>query len=183
MNVGVNYLREHVIDEARIHYTITNAGGAPNIVPKEAESWYYVRAPHRKDVKEITERLIKMVEAETKKFLSVKGDEKPYIHQGGVDKEKADSVVLAGSSDSGDVSWIMPMNLFLTATWPLGVPAHTWQATSASGSSLGVKGMLYAAKVFTGIAYDLLNDSALVEVAKKEFEERTKNMKYVSPLK
>lgn len=43
--------------------------------------------------------------------------------------------------------------------------------------------MLYAAKVFTGIAYDLLNDSALVEVAKKEFEERTKNMKYVSLLK
>ncbi len=36
MNVGANYLREHVIDKARIHNTITNAGGAPNIIPKEA---------------------------------------------------------------------------------------------------------------------------------------------------
>ena len=60
MNVGANYLREHVIDSARIHYTITNAGGAPNIVPKEAESWYFVRAPYRKDVEEITERLFKI---------------------------------------------------------------------------------------------------------------------------
>lgn len=237
MNVGANYLREHVIDEARIHYTITNAGGAPNIVPKEAESWYYVRAPHRKDVEEITERLIKiaegaalmtettmeyeilggtyellrndvlfdltyknmvevelpeyteeelefakeiqktldpkMVEAETKKFISIEGNEEVYIHQGVVEKEKTDSVKLSGSSDSGDVSWIMPMNLFLTATWPLGVPAHSWQATSASGSSLGMKGMLYAAKVFTAIAYDLLNDPSLVEGAKAEFNKKT----------
>ena len=246
MNVGANYLREHVIDEARIHYTITNAGGSPNIVPKEAESWYYVRAPHRKDVEEITERLIKvakgaammieteveyeilggtyellpkdilfdltyknmveidlpeytqeelefaktiqetldpkLVEGEIKKFISSEG-EKAYIHQGVLPKEKADSVILAGSSDSGVVSWIMPMNLFLTATWPLGVPAHTWQATSASGSSIGIKGMLYAAKVFTGVAYDLLNDNTLVEKAIDEFNRRTEKRKYVSPLK
>ena len=58
------------------------------------------------------------------------------------------SVVVSGSSDSGDVSWIMPMNLFLTATWPLELPAHSWQATSASGSSMGMKGMIYAAKYF-----------------------------------
>ena len=58
MNVGANYLREHVIDKARIHYTITNAGGPPNIIPKDAESWYYVRAPHRKDVADITARLM-----------------------------------------------------------------------------------------------------------------------------
>lgn len=57
MNVGANYLREHVIDSARIHYTITNAGGPPNVVPKEAESWYFVRAPKRKDVQDITKRL------------------------------------------------------------------------------------------------------------------------------
>lgn len=49
---------------ARIHYTITNAGGAPNIVLKEAESWYFVRAPHRKDVEEITERLIKVAKVQ-----------------------------------------------------------------------------------------------------------------------
>ena len=43
MNVGTNYLREHVPQEARIHYVITNGGQRPNIVPELAEAWYYVR--------------------------------------------------------------------------------------------------------------------------------------------
>lgn len=65
MNVGANYLREHVIDSARIHYVITNGGMAPNIVPDDAEVWYYVRAPKREDVKEISDRLYKIAEGAT----------------------------------------------------------------------------------------------------------------------
>ena len=57
MNVGVNYLREHVIDKARIHYVITHGGIAPNIVPKYAESLYFVRAPLRSDVQDIARRI------------------------------------------------------------------------------------------------------------------------------
>lgn len=246
MNVGANYLREHIIDKARVHYTITNAGGAPNIVPSEAESWYYVRAPRRKDVEEITERLYdiakgtalmtgtrveiehlggcyellpndvlfeltyknmqeierptyteeemkfakelqatldpKMVEAEKIKYLG-DSDKDIVIYEGVVDKDDLDKVSVSGSSDSGDVSWIMPMNLFLTSTFPLGVPNHSWQATSAAGSSLGTKGMMYAASIFTGMIYDMLNDTSIVEKAKEEFNRRTKNNKYVSPLK
>ncbi len=47
MNVGVNFLREHVIQDARIHYVIEKGGDQPNIVPSYARSWYYVRAPER----------------------------------------------------------------------------------------------------------------------------------------
>ena len=47
MNMGVNYLREHVIQDARIHYVIEKGGDQPNIVPAYARSWYYVRAPER----------------------------------------------------------------------------------------------------------------------------------------
>ena len=54
MNVGVNYLREHIIQDARIHYVITNGGGQPNVVPADAEVWYYVRAPRRQDAGEST---------------------------------------------------------------------------------------------------------------------------------
>lgn len=247
MNVGANYLREHVIDKARIHYTITNAGGSPNIVPKEAESWYYVRAPHRKDVEDITERLIKVAEGaammtETRVEYQILGgtyellpntvladltyknmveielpvysegeieyaraiqetldpkvvekemdklgstafrNGQTYIYDQVLEIDKASSLVISGSSDSGDVSWIMPTNAFLTATWPLGVPAHTWQATSASASSMGMKGMIYATKIFVGVAYDLLNDKTLIKKAKKEFNKRTENMKYASPI-
>jgi aminobenzoyl-glutamate utilization protein B len=58
MNVGVNYLREHIIQDARIHYVITKGGGQPNVVPAEAEVWYYVRAPHRSDVEDIYQKVI-----------------------------------------------------------------------------------------------------------------------------
>jgi aminobenzoyl-glutamate utilization protein B len=53
MNIGVNYMREHVIQDARIHYVIEKGGDQPNIVPPYARSWYYVRAPEREQVEEI----------------------------------------------------------------------------------------------------------------------------------
>ena len=52
MNVGVNYLREHVKEDTRIHYVITNGGGQPNVVPPDAEVWYYLRANKHADVEE-----------------------------------------------------------------------------------------------------------------------------------
>lgn len=60
MNIGVNYLREHIISQARIHYVITDGGGEPNVVPGEAESWYYIRAPRASEAKEIYERVIRI---------------------------------------------------------------------------------------------------------------------------
>ena len=58
MNVGVNYLREHMIDEARIHFAYLNAGGtAPNIIPAEAEVFYAIRAPRTDQAEELKERV------------------------------------------------------------------------------------------------------------------------------
>ncbi|MEM2893954.1 MAG: amidohydrolase, partial [Candidatus Bathyarchaeia archaeon] len=53
MNVGVNYMREHIIEKARIHYVIEAGGGQPNVVPDYARSWFYVRAPEREQVEQI----------------------------------------------------------------------------------------------------------------------------------
>lgn len=50
MNVGVNYMREHVKEDARFHYVTTNGGGAPNVVPPEATVWYFIRADTHEDV-------------------------------------------------------------------------------------------------------------------------------------
>jgi len=50
MNVGVNYLREHVSTDVRIHYVIEDGGRQPNVVPDYARSWYYIRAPERDEV-------------------------------------------------------------------------------------------------------------------------------------
>jgi aminobenzoyl-glutamate utilization protein B len=62
MNIGVNFLREHVIQDARIHYVIEEGGGQPNVVPDYARSWYYIRAPERSQVDEVYRRINKIAE-------------------------------------------------------------------------------------------------------------------------
>jgi aminobenzoyl-glutamate utilization protein B len=62
MNIGVNFLREHVIQDARIHYVIEEGGGQPNVVPDYARSWYLVRAPERDQLEPIYQRILKIAE-------------------------------------------------------------------------------------------------------------------------
>ncbi|MFH5181705.1 M20 family metallopeptidase [Paenibacillus sp. TAB 01] len=58
MNVGVNYLREHIIQEARVHYAVTNTGGlSPNVVQPTAEVLYLIRAPQISQAKDIYDRV------------------------------------------------------------------------------------------------------------------------------
>lgn len=62
MNVGANYLREHMVPQNRLHYAITNGGLAPNIVPPEAEVWYYGRSPHSEELRSLWQRLNKVAQ-------------------------------------------------------------------------------------------------------------------------
>lgn len=62
MNTGAEYMREHIVDDARIHYSIVDGGSAPNVVPATAEVWYYVRSPTRDGVEHITNWLDEVAE-------------------------------------------------------------------------------------------------------------------------
>lgn len=232
MNVGVNYLREHVTSKARIHYTTDSGGFAPNIVPPLAGSWYFVRAPYISDVKEILERIRKVAQGAalmTETVMEMKVDygccellenhaygdlayenmkeaELPIFNEEEMafaqslvdtvtktDAQKAQELYdtegrpmtwklnernlyqvkpLTASSDSGDVSHVMPMCVFSVSCWPAGVAPHTWQATAAAGCSLGEKGALSAAQIIAGIAYDLYNSPDKREAILKEFNEK-----------
>jgi aminobenzoyl-glutamate utilization protein B len=62
-NVGVNFLREHMPDSARIHYAITDAGGvSPNVVQSHASVYYIVRADDTHQMRELYERVVKVAE-------------------------------------------------------------------------------------------------------------------------
>ena len=63
MNHGVNYMREHIKEDARLHYAITEGGGQPNVVPPEAEVWYYVRANKHSDVEKYFEWVQEIAQA------------------------------------------------------------------------------------------------------------------------
>lgn len=62
MNVGVQFLREHVTDDVRMHHAFTNVHSAPNVVPDKASVWYYVRALSREAVVDTYDRLVRIAE-------------------------------------------------------------------------------------------------------------------------
>ena len=62
MDVGVNYLREHIIKEAKVHSVITCGGSVPNVVPDYSQIWYYARAPRRNQLESIYKRILKIAE-------------------------------------------------------------------------------------------------------------------------
>ena len=90
-----------------------------------------------------------------------------------------DSVAGRGSSDVGDVSWVVPTTEFFAATWVPGTPPHTWQAVAASGSTIGEKGMLVAAKTLALTLVDLYSDPSHLKKAREEFDAQRAEHPYV----
>ena len=74
-----------------------------------------------------------------------------------------------GSTDVGDVSWVVPTVGLGTATWVPGTAAHSWQAVAAGGMTIGHKGMLVAAKTIALTAMDLFKKPVLIEDARLEW--------------
>ena len=77
-----------------------------------------------------------------------------------------------GSTDVGDISWVVPTTGMAAATWVPGTSAHSWQAVATGGMAIGTKGMLVAAKSIALTAYDLFTKAEIVEKAKKELLDR-----------
>ncbi|RXZ00628.1 M20 family metallopeptidase [Fictibacillus sp. S7] len=251
MNVGVNYLREHIIPEARVHYAITNTGGlSPNVVQPEAEVLYLIRGPQMSDVKSIYNRVLNiakgaalMTETEVDvrfdkacsnylpntslgsimhKQLEIYGipdydqNEMKFaeeIHQqitaddiqntiqeinkltpnsrlktvnntflGTVLPFEETTELMFGSTDVGDVSWTVPTAQFFGSCFVFGTPLHTWQLVSQGATSLAHKGMLQAAKVLAGTAWEILQDPEIVKQAKDELAGQTDGQAYECPI-
>jgi len=77
-----------------------------------------------------------------------------------------------GSTDVGDVSWVVPTTGLRTATWVPGTASHSWQAVAAGGTSIGTKGMEVAAKTLALTMARLLQDPELIKAARSEFDRR-----------
>jgi aminobenzoyl-glutamate utilization protein B len=197
MGMAIEFMREHVPQETRIHYVFTKGGGAANVVPPMAEMSIMARNPSSITLDGIWERILKCAQAaalatETKyeftqsmnyadvlpndalaevmarSLKKVGGysytpEEKTFAEAmqkanvGGTPKgpgpeettfDKSEGSGSA-STDVGDVSWVVPTAQLTTATWPLGISAHTWQAAAVTGTTIGRKGMVVAAKTLS----------------------------------
>ncbi len=76
------------------------------------------------------------------------------------------------STDLADVSWNVPTVSMISATFVPGIPAHSWQATACAGGSIGVKGMMVAAKSMALTTIDLFTDPEHIRKARAEFDQK-----------
>jgi aminobenzoyl-glutamate utilization protein B len=230
MNAMVNLMREHIPQDTRIHYVITNGGRAPNVVPDFAEVYYYARHNDMRVLDEIWERINNAAKGAalgtgTTVELEITGSvwnvlpndylvklmQKNLQQVGGYEYtpqelafaktlresldgtlppvEQSNTVLTpepgigSASTDVGDVSWRVPTVQLTAATWVPGTPAHSWQAVAAGGTSIGVKGMMVAAKSIALTAIDLFTDPSHIEKARTEFDQkRGPGFKYTTRL-
>lgn len=215
---AVEFLREHVPQETRIHYIISNGGSASNVVPAFAEVTLGARNPDAGTLNAVWERILKCAQAgalatetrmDTELIMNYANivpndaltalvarnmkkaggyqytpDEEKFAEEiqktlgagrgPGPDQILADTSEGAGaySTDVGDISWNVPTIQFITATYPAGTPAHSWQSAACAGTSIGQKGMLVAARTLALSAMDLLRNPNDVDAAKTSFDKR-----------
>lgn len=103
MNIGANYLREHMIPEARVHYAITDAGGsAPNVVQASAEVVYLVRAPDSAALESLYQRVCKIAQGaalmtETQLAIRIDKASAHMLHNQTLDQHLADVISRLGA--------------------------------------------------------------------------------------
>ena len=245
MNVGVNYMREHMPDGARVHYAILDSGGvAPNVVQARAKVRYLIRAADLTQLTPLVARVRKIAEGaalmtettvETRVVSAVSnllGNEPlerlmhdNFMRLGPPDFDDADRALAAkfqatltkediaaahyrhglkvepgkvlcdqivpietegsggvGSTDVGDVSWVVPTVQARGATCAIGTPFHSWQLTGQGKTGYAHKGLVHVAKVMAGTAVDALNNAGIIASAKADLKARTGDTPYVCPL-
>jgi aminobenzoyl-glutamate utilization protein B len=87
-----------------------------------------------------------------------------------------------GSTDVAEVSWNTPTVEFNTAQFVVGSPGHSWQNTAVSGTSIGHKSTLFAAKVMATTVVDLLTQPEALAQVRADFDARMQGLSYKSPL-
>lgn len=92
--------------------------------------------------------------------------------------EETDPNAGGGSTDVGDVSWIVPTIRLSAATAPIGTPWHSWAVVACGGMSIGHKGMLQASKLLAMTMVDLYEDPAKVDAVKKDYKEHRGDAPY-----
>jgi aminobenzoyl-glutamate utilization protein B len=245
MNVGVNYMREHMPSDARVHYALLDAGGiAPNVVQARAKVRYLIRARELPELTRLIERVRKIAEGaalmtETRMESQVVSAVSNLLANTPLEKAMQDSLQrigpppfddadrafaakiqatltdedieaaykrvglpmqhgvslcdqivpldaksapMMGSTDVGDVSWVVPTVQARGATYAIGTPGHSWQLTAQGKMPAAHKGLVHVAKVMAGTAVDVIQDEVLLARAKADHQARIGRSPYVCPL-
>lgn len=190
---GVEYLREHVRDDVRMHYTVTNGGGADNVVPALAEGTVTLRSYNRAYLDTVVARfrdiitgagLMSGTQGELEEDLPF--DSKiPVLRLNQLLMEKATELNAptirparekTGSTDFGNVMYRVPGSCIRVAFVPEQCVAHSTEYVQSGKSEEMHRALLIAAKVLAAACGDMLEQPELLEEIQAEFQQRKQEM-------
>ncbi|MGL5639756.1 MAG: M20 family metallopeptidase [Cetobacterium sp.] len=184
---GIEFLREHMREDVKIHYTITNAGGPANVVPKYAEAKVSIRSYDRFYLNHIIERFSKVVQGaslmteteyeiiETKRL----NNKIPVLELNQILMDNAKLVNAprlspprekTGSTDFGNVMYQVAGSCIRVAFVPKGTTSHSDEFLCAGKSEEAHDAIIFGAKILAGTAYDLIQNEELFRKVKEEFK-------------
>ncbi len=186
--MGLEFLREHVRSDVRIHGVITDGGLRPNIVPEKSALEYMVRAATRSYLDEIKQRVLNCARAGalatgTEVAIDyVKGNDNKLLVPSLSDVLQEEAIAAGanqvmspekelGSTDFGNVSHQLPSATLKVAFVTTGTPGHTREWVEASRSERARQAIAVASKAMAVTADRLLSDEALLARIHDEFEE------------
>ena len=244
MSVGVNYMREHMPSDARVHSAILDTGGiAPNVVQASAKVRYLIRARDLPGLVDLIGRVRKIAEGaalmtetsvQTKVISGVANilgnrpleealqailedlgpphfDEEDRAFAAKIRKTLTPQEIAAawraigveerdialadftvpldsprnpmiGSTDVGDVSWVVPTVQAHAPTVAIGTAFHTWQIVAQGKQPAAHKAMTQVAKAMAALGARAVQDPDMVAAAKADLARRTAKTPYRSPL-
>lgn len=187
---GIEFLREHVESDVKMHYTIVDCGGTPaNIVPADATASLYVRSYSRTCLNGVIERLKKvlqgaamMTETELELIAEKEVDNKiPAVRLNELIMEQAEEVGAprtapprekTGSTDFGNILHRLPGSCIRVAFVPEGVASHSQGFVDAGKSEDAHNAVIFGAKILCGTSYELIRHPELLQEIREEFSRR-----------
>ena len=189
---AIEMLREHVKDDTRMHYTIRNAGGPPNVVPDITVAEYTLRSYSTKYLNEVVERFYNILKGaalmtdttyEIQRDLPFKS--KIVCHKvndllmANAEYENAPAIApprkKTGSTDFGNVLYEVPGSCIRIAFTDEDAQPHSESYLKAGKSEAAHDAIGYAARIIADSICDVLVNSELLKQIKEEFKTARNN--------
>ena len=186
MNLGIEFMREHVLEDTRMHYTILDAGGPANATPKMAKARVVLRSYNSAYLQTVVDRFMDIVKGaglmtQTRpevKCLKMMKSKIPVYSLNDILMRNAELVGAprlrgprekTGSTDFGEVMNMLPGSCIRIAFVQEGTVSHSPEYYDAGKTKDAHDAEVYAAKILAGAAYDLIADAQLLDEVKREF--------------
>ena len=190
---GIELLREHVMEDTRMHYTVLDAGGPTNVVPGKATAEYTLRSYNTGYLAQVVERFKKIIEGAALMTETTFTMERDPAYSAKIPCLKLNELIMenarafdapqiapprekTGSTDFGNVMYEIPGSCIRMAFVPVGTPAHSQEYLNAGKSEEAHQAVRLSAEILAGTCLDILERPELMDEIRADFTQRKKQM-------